>query len=209
MTAADPAPPDNGAPPSLARRMAAFVYEGILLFGVLVMAAYLYGTLTQQRHALQGQAGLQAFLFVVLAIYFVWFWSHGGQTVALRAWHIRLVTHDGRPVTQRRALLRYLASWIWFLPALASARVIGLDSPGPIFALLTAGVLVMPCWPEPAETASSGMTPGAAPAWSPGGCLCGGHNPAHDQRVQGSHRHRPHRAGQPPLGQRPALGVLP
>ena len=142
MTAADPAPPDNGAPPSLARRMAAFVYEGILLFGVLVMAAYLYGTLTQQRHALQGQAGLQAFLFVVLAIYFVWFWSHGGQTVALRAWHIRLVTHDGRPVTQRRALLRYLASWIWFLPALASARVIGLDSPGPIFALLTAGVLV-------------------------------------------------------------------
>ena len=52
--------------------MAAFVYEGVLLFGVLAIAGYLYSSLTQQRHALHGLAGLQAFLFVVLAIYFTW-----------------------------------------------------------------------------------------------------------------------------------------
>ena len=127
--------------PSLARRLAAFVYEGVLLFGVLMIAGYLYSSLTQQRHALQGQSGLQAFLFVVLAIYFVWFWSHGGQTVAMRAWHVRLVARDGGAVTQTRAALRYLACWLWFLPALAAARLAGLQSAAQIIALMAVGVL--------------------------------------------------------------------
>jgi len=127
--------------PGLTRRMAAFIYEGVLLFGVLAMAGYLYSSLTQQHHALKGQSGLQAFLFVVLAIYFVWFWSHGGQTVAMRAWHIRLVDHRGQPVTQGRAALRYVASWVWFMPALISAWLADLHSPVEIFALLGVGVL--------------------------------------------------------------------
>ena len=135
------APCDGASAPSLTRRMAAFVYEGILLFGVLTIAGYLYSSLTQQRHALHGLAGLQLFLFVVLAIYFSWFWSHGGQTVAMRAWHIRLVTRDGQPVAQARALARYLASWIWFVPALASASLAGLQSAGQIFSLLAIGVV--------------------------------------------------------------------
>ncbi len=127
--------------PGLVRRLAAFTYEGLLLFGVLMIAGYLYSSLTQQRHALQGQGGLQAFLFVVLAIYFVWFWSHGGQTVAMRAWHLRLVTHDGQPVSQGRALLRYLASWVWFVPALIGAWLAGLHSAAQIFVVMAAGVI--------------------------------------------------------------------
>lgn len=127
--------------PGITRRMAAFVYEGVLLFGVLMISAYLYSSLTQQRHALQGLSGLQAYLFVVLAIYFVWFWSHGGQTVAMRAWHVRLVTHDGRPVSQSRALARYVASWLWFLPALVMAWGAGLGSAAQILGLVAVGVL--------------------------------------------------------------------
>ncbi len=136
------APPADGLPtPGLARRLAAFVYEGVLLFGVVMIAGYLYSSLTQQRHALQGQVGLKVFLFVVLASYFVWFWSHGGQTVAMRAWHVRLITRCGLPVGKGRAALRYLASWIWFLPALASAWLGGLHSATQIFALIAVGVL--------------------------------------------------------------------
>ena len=141
MSAAPAQPAVSLEAPGLTRRMAAFVYEGVLLFGVLVMAGYLYSSLTQQHHALKGQGGLQAFLFVILAIYFVWFWSHGGQTVAMRAWHVRLVDHRGQPVTQGRAALRYLASWIWFMPALASAWLAGLHSATEIFVLLGVGVL--------------------------------------------------------------------
>lgn len=127
--------------PALARRLASFVYEGVLLFGVVMIAGYLYSTLTQQRHALAGQHGLQAFLFVILGIYFVWFWSHGGQTVAMKAWHIRLVTQDGQGVTQPRALARYLLSWVWFIPALVAVWQVGPHSAGQIFGWMAAGVL--------------------------------------------------------------------
>jgi uncharacterized RDD family membrane protein YckC len=129
------------AVPGIQRRMAAFVYEGVLLFGVLVVAAYLYSSLTQQRHALQGRHGLQAFLFVILAIYFVWFWVHGGQTVAMKAWHIRLVRTDGTAVNQWRALVRYFLAYLWFLPALLAAYVAELKSPPQVFALLAIGTV--------------------------------------------------------------------
>lgn len=137
MTAAPPAPP----PPGLARRMAAFVYEGVLLFGVIFFAGLLYAGLTQQRHALAGQSGLQAFLFVVLALYFVVFWVRGGQTVAMRAWHVRLVTASGDPVTPLRAFARYLLAWLWFAPALAAARLAGLHGTAEIFTLVLSGVV--------------------------------------------------------------------
>ena len=103
--------------PSLRRRLACWLYEGILLFGVVFIAGYLFSTLSQMRHALNLRHGLQAFLFIVFGIYFTWFWSRG-QTLAMKTWHIRLVDRLGRPVSQARALLRYLLSWLWFLPPL-------------------------------------------------------------------------------------------
>lgn len=128
-------------PPALLRRLACLVYEGVLLFGVLMISGYLYSSLTQQRHALQGRAGLQAFLFVILGIYFAWFWSRSGQTLAMKTWHLRVVRTDGAALTQARALARYIASWLWFLPALAISHLAGLQSSGQIFAVLTLGVL--------------------------------------------------------------------
>ncbi len=127
--------------PGLWRRMACFTYEGVLLFGVVMIAAYLFGTLTQQRNALLGRHGLQAFLFLVIGIYFVWFWSHGGQTVAMKAWHVRLVDAAGRPVSQLRALARYLLSYLWFIPALLWLWMSGLTGGGNSFGILFAGIL--------------------------------------------------------------------
>jgi uncharacterized RDD family membrane protein YckC len=142
MTPAGEAPPVAGlATAGLVRRMAAFVYEGVLLFGVVFVAGYLYAAVTQQRHALQGQTGLQVFVFVVLALYFVTFWSRGGQTVAMRAWHVRLVTTGGAAVSPLRALVRYLLAWLWFAPALIAAHAAGLRSAAQIFTLLFVGIV--------------------------------------------------------------------
>jgi uncharacterized RDD family membrane protein YckC len=121
--------------------MACWVYEGVLLFGVVMIAGYLFSSLTQQRHALAGRFGLQAFLFVVLGVYFVWFWSKSGQTVAMKAWHIRVVGADGRPPSQRRALARYLLAWLWFLPALAALGLARLSNGAAVFAVVSAGVV--------------------------------------------------------------------
>ena len=104
--------------PRLRRRMACWIYEGLLLFGVMFISGYLFSTLSQTRHALDNRHGLQAFLFLVFGIYFTWF-GHKGQTLAMKTWHIRLVDTQGEAVTQARALRRYLLSWIWFIPPLA------------------------------------------------------------------------------------------
>ncbi|MBC7705383.1 MAG: RDD family protein [Rhodoferax sp.] len=101
------------------RRMACWLYEGMLLFGVVFIAGYLFGTLSQTRHALDNRNALQAFVFVVFGIYFTWLWSRG-QTLAMKTWDIRLVDASGKPVSQSRALLRYLLSWLWLLPPLAA-----------------------------------------------------------------------------------------
>jgi uncharacterized RDD family membrane protein YckC len=106
--------------PGLPRRMACWVYEGMLLFAVVFVAGWLFSTLGQVRDAMDARRPLlQAFLFVIFGIYFTWFWAKG-QTLAMKTWNIRVVDTHGRPLTQGRALLRYLCSWLWFLPALAA-----------------------------------------------------------------------------------------
>jgi uncharacterized RDD family membrane protein YckC len=108
------------ATPSLLRRMACWLYEGMLLFGVTFIAGYLFGTLSQTRDAMDNRHALQAFLFVVFGIYFGWLWSKG-QTLAMKTWYIRVVDRQGRNLTQTRALVRYLWSWLWLLPPLLAS----------------------------------------------------------------------------------------
>jgi len=127
--------------PGLLQRLACFVYEGVLLFGVVMVAGLIYGVATQQRHALAGALGLRVFLFLVLGAYFVWFWSRSGQTLAMQTWHIRLVTRSGEPVSRLRALCRYLLAWLWFVPALVTLKLAGLQGALPAFVAVTAGVL--------------------------------------------------------------------
>lgn len=127
--------------PGVLRRLACFLYEGVLLFGVVMVAGLLYAVLTQQRHALVGSTGLQAVLFVVLGGYFVFFWSRTGQTLAMLTWHIRVVTRSGMPVGPVRATARYLLAWLWFLPALGIVHFWGLTGGWAILGAMVAGVL--------------------------------------------------------------------
>jgi uncharacterized RDD family membrane protein YckC len=131
-----------GSTPPLSRRLACFVYEGVMLFGIVMACGLVYGMLTQQHDARSGRAGLQTVLFIALALYFVGFWSHGGQTLAMKTWHIRLLDRCGQPVRPLRALARYLLAWLWFLPALLLLAGQGLhESRGLAAGGLAAGVL--------------------------------------------------------------------
>jgi len=112
--------------PGLWRRMACWLYEGMLLFGVVFITGYLFSTLSQTRHALDNRHVQQAFLFLVLGIYFTWFWSRG-QTLAMKTWNIRVVDSLGQPLTQARALARYVLSWLWFLPPLLLTGLLGIS----------------------------------------------------------------------------------
>ncbi len=120
MATVNPDPTELLQTPSLLRRMACWLYEGLLLFGVVFIAGYLFGTLSQTKNAMDNRHALQAFLFVVFGIYFGWLWAKG-QTLAMKTWHIRVVDRHGQPLTQARALIRYLWSWLWLLPPLLAS----------------------------------------------------------------------------------------
>jgi uncharacterized RDD family membrane protein YckC len=103
---------DRFSHPAILRRLVAMSYEILLLSGVvavLVIAPHvLIGAFA---HRLATPAILWAHLFLVLLVYFIWFWSNGGQTLAMKTWRIRLLTCDGLPVRPAQALLRFLLCW--------------------------------------------------------------------------------------------------
>ncbi len=55
-------------------------------------------------------------LLMVALLFYCWFWTHGGQTLGMRAWKIRLERFDGRAPEWSDALRRYVAAWILLLP---------------------------------------------------------------------------------------------
>jgi uncharacterized RDD family membrane protein YckC len=128
--------------PALRRRLACFVYEGVLLFGVVTIPGLVWSVVAEQRHALSGLHGMQTVVFIVLCLYFVGFWSTRGQTLPMQTWHIRLLSTNGEPVSRLRALGRFLAAWLWFMPALVGLWLTGLSSASQAVAALLGGVLV-------------------------------------------------------------------
>jgi uncharacterized RDD family membrane protein YckC len=80
-------------------------YEALLIFAVAFFAAWVFFFASGGRDATRGalRIELQLFILVVLAAYFVWCWLRGGQTLAMRAWRIRLVN-----VTPGKAVLRFV-----------------------------------------------------------------------------------------------------
>ena len=124
----------------LVRRMAAFLYEGVLLFGVLAFTGLVYGVLVHQTSGIEKRPGLMAVCFAVLGIYFIGLWTRAGQTLAMKTWHLRVLTDRGLPLSPRRALARYLASYVWFMPPLLLAGALDLPSAGAIFGVLAAWI---------------------------------------------------------------------
>ncbi len=97
--------------PGLLRRLAAMLYEALLLAAVAFFAAWLFFFASGGRDATAGSTRhlLQLFILVFFAAYFLWCWLRGGQTLAMKAWRIRLVG-----VTPKKAIVRFLLAVLFF-----------------------------------------------------------------------------------------------
>jgi uncharacterized RDD family membrane protein YckC len=113
------------APPRL-RRFASMMYEGVLLFAVVFLAGYLFDTLTQSRHALMLRDSRQVWLFIAIGAYFLICWRRSGQTLPMKAWHIKVLAVNGKPAPTWRLLVRY--AYMWVLPLLGAGIVWGAAS---------------------------------------------------------------------------------
>ncbi len=104
---------------SIFRRGAAMVYDGLLSFAVAIVSSALTLPFSSGKGATEFSPILTIYFIIVFYIFFGWFWTHGGQTLGMRAWHIKLLKQDDRPVCWTSALIRYLLSlpmWFnWFL----------------------------------------------------------------------------------------------
>ncbi|MDW8469162.1 MAG: RDD family protein [Burkholderiales bacterium] len=114
-----------GPTPSLARRLASMLYEALLLAAIAFVATSVFQLAAGTPH-IDGwrRLLLQAFLLLVFAAYFLWCWLRGGQTLAMKAWRIRLVAPGHERLPPARAFVRFACASAWvgaFLASLAAA----------------------------------------------------------------------------------------
>lgn len=120
-------PPEFAPAPNLRRRLACLFYESFLVFGLLMIAGFAQLAITRRPFDPADSALSTAVLLLVTATYFSWCWSRG-QTLAMKTWFIVLRDRrTGLPPNPGRALLRYAAAWMFFLPALAASHALDLE----------------------------------------------------------------------------------
>jgi uncharacterized RDD family membrane protein YckC len=104
----------DATPVALPTRLAAILYDMILLFSLLfAVTLFLILPLTHGNAITGNNIFYQLLLLLLMYIYFTWQWCHGGQTLGMRAWKIRLVGPGGRPVTKKQAGLRCVSAWVF------------------------------------------------------------------------------------------------
>lgn len=86
------------------------LYESLLVSALLFVATGVY-LFFRDPQAPGGMVYFRLYLLFVTSGYFLWFWTHGGQTLAMKTWRVRLATADGQPLRAGRAVMRlFLAS---------------------------------------------------------------------------------------------------
>jgi uncharacterized RDD family membrane protein YckC len=96
--------------------LAAIIYDGLLLAAGLFFASIVvvvpFGiTLEGPLYPLY-----VVYIYALSFLFFGWFWTHGGQTLGMKTWHFRVEQENGKAMTWSRALLRFLAAIISWLP---------------------------------------------------------------------------------------------
>ena len=112
----------------LARRFAAMFYDSLLLAAVLFFAfipfVVLFGDLAKQ-----GYNPLSTlYMLAVALLYFGWQWTHGGQTLGMKTWKIRVVSLEDGAVSWKQATVRFLVAMVSWA-ALGLGFVWGLRDP--------------------------------------------------------------------------------
>ena len=116
----------NNPDASLLKRLYALIYDGLLLLAVDIILVFLPASILITFYAINTQtnAYIAAVMLALLFAHFVfygWFWTHGGQTLGMRAWKLKLTTEDDKSIGWTLALKRFLLgipAWLLLASAL-------------------------------------------------------------------------------------------
>lgn len=87
------------------RRLASLGYEMLFVLAILLTASFI--AVIMAKEPLRYRLYFQFYLFFCLLGYFAISWHYSGQTIAMRAWRLRLVTFNNQPLRLSRCLLRF------------------------------------------------------------------------------------------------------
>ncbi|SEK90709.1 RDD family protein [Nitrosovibrio tenuis] len=94
--------------PGFWRMMLSMIYESLILVAVLFIASFIFHLVFRDTSSVFFRPAFQLYLLVVAGIYFTWFWTHGGQTLPMQTWKLRVTSAGGQRIYLKQALARYL-----------------------------------------------------------------------------------------------------
>lgn len=117
----EPHNPGTGTTPpaacGLPRRLLAMLYDGLVVVALWILAGALALPITGAGTRAGTDPGFTLYLLLIWYGYFAWCWQHGGMTLGMRAWRIRLLSDTDEPLTWWRSGQRLLAAVVSALPA--------------------------------------------------------------------------------------------
>lgn len=93
--------------PGLWRRILCMIYEFLLLIAVLFISGFIFHLVYHDTDSPYFRPVFQLYLLSVAGIYLIWFWTHGGQTLAMQTWKIRVISTNGGGISIWQAIARY------------------------------------------------------------------------------------------------------
>jgi len=101
---------------SLGRRLGSSLYDLLLNVAIAMVATLPFIVLAGDATGGWKRHALQLWDIAWIGAYYVWFWTHGGQTLPMQTWRIRIVrAADGGPVNTGRAIHRYVLAVLGFV----------------------------------------------------------------------------------------------
>lgn len=97
--------------PGMSRLLASMLYETLVVAAILLIGFLLPQIVLSGFGFMAPGKILWIHVFALLLVYFTWFWLHGGQTLAMKTWKLRIVNTNGGQLRPLQAVLRYLAAW--------------------------------------------------------------------------------------------------
>lgn len=103
--------------PGLARVLGAIIYDSLALFALCMVAGFIFIFALGHPPATQSQHLIfQGYIFVIVYLFFCWFWTHGGQTIGMRSWKIKLMPQQGKTINWPTASRRFFLATLLWLP---------------------------------------------------------------------------------------------
>lgn len=114
--------------PQFWRRVSCALYEQLVLLGVIALTFLVPNLALGMLFGVSLPSWLTfLYLYAVLGVYFVWYWSKSGQTLAMQTWRVRIINQLGYNPSRRQAFWRYVYGSLWIFPCIGLQALLQLQ----------------------------------------------------------------------------------